>query len=212
VRLEFKVMSRLFILIFFSLPLLADAQGSVQFIRGKVVFESNELLPGATVYIENTTQGVQTDVNGHYPLKHPGKGKVTLVASYVGYQTLSKIIHMDAKDTSQYITVNYRLKENSQNILEVVVKGESRAARIERSGFAVTSVDTRHLQKKSVEINEVLDRTPGLRVRRDGGMGSRTEYNINGLSGRSVRVFIDGVPAESFGSSYSVSSLQWHRF
>lgn len=205
--LEFKAMSRLYLLIFFSLPLLAGAQGPVQYIRGKVVSESNELLPGATVYIENTMQGVQTDVNGQYLLKHTGKGKVTLVASYVGYQTLSKVIHINTKDSGQYITVHYRLKENSQNISEVVVKGESRAARIERSGFAVTSVDTRHLQKKSAEINEVLDRTPGLRVRRDGGMGSRTEYNINGLSGRSVRVFIDGVPAESFGSSYSVSSL-----
>ncbi|WP_198314230.1 TonB-dependent receptor [Alkalitalea saponilacus] len=194
-------------IVFFLLSLSVFGERPVNVIRGRVVSDNNEPLPGATVFIQNTTQGVQTDANGYFTLHASIEGDMTIVASYIGYQPMAKTVSANANNSGGPHRLHYVLTENTENLEEVLVRGESRAARIERSGFAVTSVDTRHLQKKSAEINEVLDRTPGLRVRRDGGMGSRTQYNINGLSGSAVRIFIDGVPAESYGSSYSVNSI-----
>lgn len=176
-------------------------------ITGRVVSESNEALPGATVYIKNTILGVQTNENGQYILKNIQAREYIIIVSYLGYKTVSKTVHAVSKSGRQSIKANFTLTKNTENIAEVIVKGETKSAVLERSGFAVTSVDTRDLQIKSAEINEVLDKIPGLRVRSNGGLGSRTHYNINGLSGRAVRLFIDGVPAESFGSSYSISSI-----
>ncbi|GAO31591.1 TonB-dependent receptor [Geofilum rubicundum] len=172
-----------------------------------MVNQKNEPLPGATVHIQNTTQGVQTDVNGRFTLYASMTDEMTIVASFIGHQSMAKTVSARGHNSGRPLRLHFILKENTEKLDEVLVRGESRAARIERSGFAVTSVDTRHLQKKSAEINEVLDKTPGLRVRRNGGMGSHTQYNINGLSGSAVRIFIDGVPAESYGASYSVNSL-----
>jgi outer membrane receptor protein involved in Fe transport len=194
----------LFILLF---PAMVVAQRHHTIIIGRVISENNSPLPGAAVYIKNTVLGTQTNENGKYILKNIQVGEHTIVVSYLGYKTVSKTVHARTKNGRQTIKVNFTLAENTENIAEVIVRGETRSAVIERSGFAVTSVDTRDLQVKSAEINEVLDKMPGLRVRSDGGLGSRTHYNINGLSGRAVRLFIDGVPAESFGSSYSISSI-----
>ncbi len=195
------------VIIYFALSLSAFGETSVKSIRGRVVNSNNEPLPGATVHIQNSMQGVQTDVNGDFTLLASIADEITIVASFIGYQPMAKTISLRGDNSGRPLRLHYVLKENTENLEEVLVRGESRAARIERSGFAVTSVDTRHLQKKSAEINEVLDKTPGLRVRRNGGMGSSTQYNINGLSGSAVRIFIDGVPAESYGSSYSVNSI-----
>ena len=38
-------------------------------------------------------------------------------------------------------------------------------------------------------------------------MGSKVNYNINGLSGNSIKIFIDGVPASNYGPSFSLSSI-----
>ena len=38
-------------------------------------------------------------------------------------------------------------------------------------------------------------------------MGSRAEYSLNGLSGSAVRIFIDGIPISTFGSSYNLNSI-----
>lgn len=194
----------LFILLF---PSMLMAQRHHTVITGRVVSENNIPLPGAAVYIKNTVKGTQANKNGQYVLENIQDGDHTIVVSFLGYKTVSKTIHTRANNNRQSIKANFTLTENTENIDEVIIKGETRSAVIERSGFAVTSIDTRDLQIKSAEINEILDKTPGLRVRRNGGLGSHTHYNINGLSGKAVRLFIDGVPSESFGSSYSVNSI-----
>lgn len=193
------------IFIFLFTAITAVSQKHNIAISGKVLSEGGSPLTGAVVHIQHTTHGTHADIDGNYTLKHVKPGTHTLVASFMGYKSLSKSVEI--REDSKNIELNFTLVEDVGQIGEVTVKGTGKSAQLEQSGFAVTSIDTRDLQVKSLEINELLDRAPGLRVRRDGGLGSRTRYNINGLSGRAVRIFIDGVPAESFGSSYSVNSI-----
>ncbi|WP_075601709.1 TonB-dependent receptor [Saccharicrinis aurantiacus] len=173
-------------------------------VSGKITDTKKQAIPFATVVIANTSVGTSTDMNGEFTLNNISKGKVQLLINSMGYEQVSIDVQLN---NSLHVIANAVLKESNHNLNEVFVKGESKAAQIERSGFAVSSVDTKQLQSKNLEINEVLDQTPGLRVRRDGGLGSETSYNINGLSGSAVRIFIDGVPMESFGSSYSINSI-----
>ena len=53
----------------------------------------------------------------------------------------------------------------------------------------------------------MLDRTPGVRVRTTGGVGSDFEYSLDGMSGNAIRFFIDGIPMDYYGSSYSINNL-----
>ncbi len=57
-------------------------------IRGVVTDAAgNEPLPGVNVYIDGTTQGTSTDVNGEYVIIGLRPDTYTIVASYVGFQT-----------------------------------------------------------------------------------------------------------------------------
>lgn len=90
---------------------------------------------------------------------------------------------------------------------ELRVERKSRKKQLETKGFALSVVEMREVAKQSVQTNELLERVAGVKIRQDGGLGSRTSYNINGLSGNAVKVFIDGVPASHYGSTFSLGSI-----
>lgn len=62
-----------------------ENQEKESLIKGKVVDEKGEALPGATVIISGTTEGTVTDVYGNFALKTDRKNP--LVISFVGYKT-----------------------------------------------------------------------------------------------------------------------------
>ena len=67
-------------------------------VSGTVTDEQGQPLPGASVVLEGTTTGIQTDFDGNYTLDNvPGDG--SLVFSYVGF-------------TSQTIPINNRTTIN----------------------------------------------------------------------------------------------------
>ena len=53
----------------------------------------------------------------------------------------------------------------------------------------------------------MVNRTTGIKVREEGGVGSDFDLSINGMSGNSVRYFIDGVPLSAKGSGVSLANL-----
>lgn len=74
---------------FLLLGLLHPGQAQTQFLKGRIVDAlSNEPLAFANVYYNNTTIGVQSDVNGNFSIKSIGL-QVELVVSYLGYETLN---------------------------------------------------------------------------------------------------------------------------
>ena len=58
-----------------------------------------------------------------------------------------------------------------------------------------------------VTLNDLVDRTAGVKVRREGGAGSDFDLTINGMSGNSIRYFIDGVPLETKGTGLSLDNV-----
>ena len=90
---------------------------------------------------------------------------------------------------------------------EVVVVGKSEKEKIETKGFAVNVIEIKKASLQSIQTNELLDRTAGVRVRQNGGLGSATNYNLNGMSGNSVRIFVDGIPISTYGASFSLNSI-----
>ncbi|MDO4224779.1 MAG: TonB-dependent receptor plug domain-containing protein [Bergeyella zoohelcum] len=98
--------------------------------------------------------------------------------------------------------------DKTKDIEEVVLnKPVSIKNQLEKEGFAVNVVETKEMAMRNVQTTELLDRTAGLRLRQDGGLGSRINFNINGMTGNAIKVFIDGVPASNYGRSFSINSI-----
>ena len=81
-------------------------------VTGRVVDEKGEPIPGASVIVYGTTQGVATDIDGRYTLRMQSDGVIQV--SFVGYKT--ETIPVKGKTR-----VNVTLNPTSENIEEVQV-------------------------------------------------------------------------------------------
>lgn len=100
-------------------------------------------------------------------------------------------------------TLDFR---HTQKLQEVTVYG-SPVARINNSAFNAVAVDTRKLRNTNLDLAHVLDRVSGVRVREDGGLGSAVNVNLNGFTGKHVRIFVDGVPMEGASPSFGLNNI-----
>ena len=74
-------------------------------VKGKVVDEKGQPLPGVTVLLDSTKVGVITDVNGNFQLKLARSGGV-LVFSFIGYETVKATFKAEQP-------LNVRMKESN---------------------------------------------------------------------------------------------------
>ncbi len=94
-----------------------------------------------------------------------------------------------------------------KNVDEVRVDGNATIQKIKEQSYNINVIDAKQLYNSSIDINQALNRTTGVRVREDGGLGSTFNFSLNGFTGRQVKFFIDGLPMDNFGSSLSLNNL-----
>lgn len=170
-------------------------------LSGRVLDEGKAPLPMATIAVENTTLGTYSDEQGQYHLKL-NEGTYTLVVSTVGYESVKMKVTLHGNKRQ-----DFRLKESSVSLNVVEVLGKSKSQQIREGAFAVNALDVKPLINSVGNLNEMVNRTTGIRVREEGGVGSDFDLSINGMSGNSVRYFIDGVPLSTKGTGVSLANL-----
>lgn len=112
--------------IFSILTYGAFAQSSV---RGSVFDEnSGEPVGFCNVFLENTTYGVTTNVDGFYTLSQIPAGTYNLMATFIGYDTAR--VEITLKD-NEVITEQLFLRESGLKINEVSISAEREVSRNE---------------------------------------------------------------------------------
>ncbi|WP_027064525.1 TonB-dependent receptor [Maribacter sp. Hel_I_7] len=189
------------------LVLFTTVQGQDIFssISGTVKDTSGTPLPFASVLIEGTKLGVLTNENGYFTINKVPKGEHKLIVSFVGYTTRFKTFKLS--ENTRLKEINFTLQESTENLDEVTVKGKTKETQIETKGFAVNAINTEEASLRNIQTNELLNTTVGVKIRQNGGLGSEVTYSLNGLSGNSVRIFIDGIPISTYGNSFNLNSI-----
>ncbi len=120
------------------------AQATQYSFTGNVTDEGNgSPIPGASIFIANTTIGTVTDFDGNYSFKATlESGDYTLVTSYLGYATKKNVFTVGA---SSEIINNISLKEDLLNLDEVIVTGNTIGVNKRTLGNAISSVKSEDL-------------------------------------------------------------------
>ena len=99
-------------------------------------------------------------------------------------------------------------KDSITQLEEVVVKAEAPIKRIQKAAYNVVAIEAKQLRTLNSNAADMLARVSGVKMRETGGVGAEAHINLNGFTGRHVRVFIDGVPMnEANASSLSASKF-----
>ena len=127
----------------------------VELIRlsGKVTDDKGNPIPGATVIIHGTTQGVATDANGRYTI--PVRPDDVLRVSFIGYKP--EIVAIKGKKT-----VNVTLNPTAENIEEVAVVAFGTQKK-ESVVSAISTVRPMDLKSSNSDLTTSLaGRVPGI--------------------------------------------------
>lgn len=87
-----------------------------QLIKGKVVDEQNQPLPGANIYFDGTTIATVADENGNFILNYASKLNTVLAISFIGYQTQ----FIETIEPNRELKIV--LKESINSLKEVVIR------------------------------------------------------------------------------------------
>lgn len=170
-------------------------------LSGKITSSDGHPVAQASLAIEGTSYGTYSNDNGSYRLELP-EGTYTVVASFIGYESQKKSVRLTGKKMVDFI-----LKEETVALKDVEVYAKSKSQKLREGAFAVNALDVKPVVNSLSNLNELVNRTSGVKVRQEGGVGSDYDLSINGMSGNSVRYFIDGVPLETKGSEVSLANL-----
>lgn len=180
---------------------ILQAQVATPALYGQVLTDNQEIIDFATVCLKGTRYGWPTDERGTYHLQAPA-GEYTLVISAIGYETMEKPVTLSGKPQKMDIV----LTASSLQLDEVVVVANG-VSRVNQSAFNAIAVSTKDLQNSTKNLSDVLARTPGLKLRESGGVGSDLSMLMDGFSGKHIKVFIDGVPQEGVGESFGLNNI-----
>lgn len=197
-------MKHLTFVFFLLFAVLGFSEGLAQqlvTLSGKIISADGLPVAQATLAVEGTSYGTYSDDNGNYSLGLP-QGTYTVVASFIGYESQKKSVSLTGKKT-----VDFVLREESVALNDVEVYGKSKSQQLREGTFAVSALDVKPVVNSLSNLNELVNRASGIKVRQEGGVGSDYDLSINGMSGNSVRYFIDGVPLETKGSEVSLANL-----
>lgn len=180
------------------------AQHSRGILKGRIQSVGGDPLFGITVKLEDTKRGAVSNDEGYFELKNLSPQTYQLTISGVGYVTQQRAVTIEA---GQEYNLHIELEVDTHVMAGVVVRGRSDASIKREEAFSVASISTQSLKNTSSNLDEVLNTNPGIHIRKEGGLGSRFNLSLNGLSGRQVRFFIDGLPVENYGSTFGINNI-----
>ena len=179
-------------------------------IKGMVRDVTGEPLIGASVIEKGTNNGVITDVDGNFTLTVPADA--TLSIAYMGYAT--REIHLAKRKKQGDLRVT--LREDSQQLKEVVVTAMGIKKDTKRLGYAVSSIESDEIVKAGATnfASAMYGKAPGIRITQtQGGSAGAVSINVRGLTSitgnNQPLIILDGVPIRNGGTGKSTDFAEF---
>jgi TonB-dependent starch-binding outer membrane protein SusC len=170
-------------------------------IKGNVVSENGEPMPGVSIRLKGTPNGTSSDLNGHYALSASEKyDNAVLLFSMIGYKTTEIALRGRS-------AVNVTLSPEIKSLGEVVVVGYGTQQRKDLTG-SVTSISMEDLKNIPITgIDQAMQgKVSGVIVNNNSGQpGASVSVRIRGItsvtSSNEPLYVIDGIPFSGDGGA-----------
>ncbi|MBL7471444.1 TonB-dependent receptor [Robertkochia sediminum] len=160
-------------------------------IYGTVTDKLGEPIPGASVFLEGTQQGAQTDMDGKYVIKNVSPGSYNLIASYIGFKTQTKFnILVRSVGTPDY---NFTLEEDTEVLDEVVVTETNRISRPKETPLSTKSLSAVEIATYPGSNNDVVQVAQSLPGVSPSIGGFRNDLIIRGGAPNETVYYLDGM-------------------
>ena len=175
---------------------IATAQVTV---TGQVIdAASGDALPRATIVLEGTSRGTATDLEGRYELSGLSAGTYTLTASFIGFESVSRVITLWSND----LVIDFRIEPTSVALENTEVFASRATDR--RSPVAYSNLDQMQVRSELgiQDVPLVLNRTPSVYATGQGGGSGDARVNVRGFNQRNIAVLVNGIPVSDMENGW----------
>ena len=165
-----------FFLVMFALCMVHGAYAQGRKVTGKVVSAADKLgLPGASVLIKGTQEGVTADFDGNYSIT-VSDANATLVFEFMGYKTQEKKIQGQS-------VINISLVEETEMVEEIVINTGYQTVTKRKEAGAVSRIEAKDLKVEGVsDVSRMIE----------GKAAGVTVQNVSGTFGAAPKITIRG--------------------
>jgi outer membrane receptor protein involved in Fe transport len=187
-------------------PVASTAQ-SFSAVRGTVKdAETGNGLAGANVSVEGTRRGASTAGDGSFVITRLRPGNYQLVASMIGYRTVSISITIEA---GREATVELPLAPKTLELDELLVQADRSYSTA--SSRAVRDFDLKIRPNRSAQ--DMLQLAPGLVIAQHAGGGKAEQIFLRGFDadhGTDVNISVDGIPVNMVSHGHGQGYADLH--
>ena len=146
---------------------------------GVVLDATGETVIGASVVVKGTTNGTITGMDGDFTISGVKKGDIIEI-SFVGYQTVEVV--WDGKP------INVTLKDDTQQLQEVVITAIGLPKQAKSVGYATTRVSTTEIERANAvnPVNALQGKVAGVQINTSGASGVTSSSSITIRGAKSV--------------------------
>jgi hypothetical protein len=175
------------LILFFAAILVTGIGFAQNTITGTVVdSEVGTGLPGASVVVKGSSEGVSTDFDGVFSINADSGS--TLVISYIGYESVE--VSVDGASLGE-ISLS-----PEENILSgVTVFGTVNLAKDRETPVAQSTLNASEIVERvgNLELPQLLNSTPGIYSTMQGAFGD-ARVRLRGFQQENIAVLINGMP------------------
>jgi iron complex outermembrane receptor protein len=158
-------------------------------LKGRVLNQEGDPLPGAAVVIKGSIHGVSANADGVYQFENLKPGSYELIASFLAFESQTQEIDLKSDLTMDFVL------EYSAILADEVLVSATRAGN--KTPVAMTNISKDMLRKQNTgqDIPYQLSLTPSLVESSESGSGvGYSALRIRGTDATRINVTINGVP------------------
>ncbi len=178
-----KLIKYTFIILIFSLSLIAMGQEKTAIVTGKIIDENRQSISLVNISIEGKPGGTSSDDYGNYTISLTPNTKITLLYSFIGFKTEKVTVMMKP---SQEKIVNITLFQSAKQLSDVIVEDKevrkSTLTRVDpQSALSIPTV--------SGGIEAIIKTMPGVSSNNE----LSSQYSVRGGNFDENLVYINGI-------------------
>ncbi len=166
-----KVMSTFWVALASSLTIMAADSPKYGQLKGRILDNEKNPLPGAVVIIDGNKLSAVTDLDGFFSFANLLSGNHNLKVTYIGFLPVSKTIVVSEESTVDDIVMSDTSRELNEVVVTGVFSGQQRAINAQKNNINITNVVSADQIGKFPDSNigDALKRISGINVQYDQG-------------------------------------------
>ncbi|MCA4807013.1 TonB-dependent receptor [Myroides odoratimimus] len=198
-------MKRVLSTVFICLSLIGFAQQNNNCqVNGRVLDSNGTPIQGALVYLLQTNEFRSTDKSGAFKFENLACDQYHLQATFQDKQVLEFVNKLELNKVED---ISLILGDSSEVLSDILIQTRSKKEILKNAAIKADIIDIKQNSQKANSIEELISRSPGVKVRNVGGLGSSSNIIVGGFTGNAVKFLYDDIPIDYLGSSYGLSKV-----